>query len=100
MKKSKNDYSGPAHTSVILNVNLAMKSPYVRPVDNYLHCKKAIQNLNWKACYSLLKPKSENCSKTFWFCFDKFEKIITLIPVVLFKSQYFYGPSIKPYQTC
>ena len=46
---SKNNYTDPVHISLILNVDLAQKLFYVRPVDNNFHSKKAIRNHNRKA---------------------------------------------------
>ena len=49
MKKSQNDCTGSVNISIILNVDLAQKPLYVRPVDNNLDTKKAIRNHNRKA---------------------------------------------------
>ena len=35
----------------------------------------------------------------FYICFNKYVKRIALIPVVFFKSEYVYEPSVKPYRT-
>ena len=48
-KKSSNDYTGPVNLSIILNVDLAQESLYVKPVDNNLDTKKAIGNYNHHA---------------------------------------------------
>lgn len=49
IKKSKNNYIGPVHISVILNVDLAQKSLYLKPVDNNIRSEKTIRKHNWKA---------------------------------------------------
>ena len=49
IKKFKTDYTDPGLISMILNVELAEQSLYVRPDDNNLHSKTAIRNHNKQA---------------------------------------------------
>ena len=73
---------------------LIWKSLYVRPVHNDRQSTKLIRNHNRKT-KPVHKHKSNNRSKSF----ENEENYKILITKALFKSQYFYGSSVKPYQT-